>query len=226
MIHDLKLVTIRNRRRATCFLTMLRSQMMGTAKLQVRVKHYLQHWLSIYFLLQLYASSEEADINLLLYLGFVLVATGAVITSVGLGDAGFRWAVIGGELGTRWALIGGELGTAGHVTGRWSCACSGPRCSASASCSCCWGSSSAAAPPPRLRRLRRPRPAWRTRVWRTAAWPTCPASTLPGTPSAWTPPTLSSTRKHWNTRLKPTQTGQNGKWKVSLSLDAVNKCPH
>ena len=35
-------------------------------------------------------SSEEADINLLLYIGFVLVATGAVITSVGLGDAGFR----------------------------------------------------------------------------------------------------------------------------------------
>ena len=35
-------------------------------------------------------SLEEADINLLLYIGFVLVATGAVITSVGLGDAGFR----------------------------------------------------------------------------------------------------------------------------------------
>ena len=68
--------------------------------------------INIYFLLQFYAPSEEADINLLLYIGFVLVATGAVITSVGLGDAGFRWAVIGGELGTRWAVIGGELGTA------------------------------------------------------------------------------------------------------------------
>ena len=56
--------------------------------------------INIYFLLQFYAPSEEADINLLLYIGFVLVATGAVITSVGLGDAGFRWAVIGGELGT------------------------------------------------------------------------------------------------------------------------------
>ena len=40
--------------------------------------------INIYFLLQFYAPSEEADINLLLYIGFVLVATGAVITSVTL----------------------------------------------------------------------------------------------------------------------------------------------
>ena len=34
--------------------------------------------------------SDEADINILLYLGFVLVAVGVIITSVGLGDRGFR----------------------------------------------------------------------------------------------------------------------------------------
>ena len=34
--------------------------------------------------------SDEADINILLYLGFVLVAVGVVITSVGLGERGFR----------------------------------------------------------------------------------------------------------------------------------------
>ena len=39
---------------------------------------------NIYFLLQFYAPSEEADINLLLYIGLVLVARGAVITSVTL----------------------------------------------------------------------------------------------------------------------------------------------
>ena len=34
--------------------------------------------------------SDEADINILLYLGFVLVAVGVIITSVGLGERGFR----------------------------------------------------------------------------------------------------------------------------------------